>query len=169
VSSDRKEAAEMTGTSTDKQPVVRTKEFHFPLSVRLVGDRRVAAQVEGKQTIEVVPPPEFRGTDPTTWSPEDMLVGAAASCLAVTFTGLASRAALAYTSLTVEGDGVAGMRRDGHFGFTRLMLRLAVETEADQEMLARELAEQTEANCLVSASLDLPVETEIVVTRRATP
>ncbi len=144
---------------------VRPKEFHFPLSVEWIGERRVAAQVEGKPAIEITPPAVFRGTDPATWSPEDFLVAAAASCLAVTFTGLASRAGLTYTKLKVDGDGVAGTRPDGRFGFTHLLLRLAVETDPDEEEQARQLAEQAEATCLVSASLDLPVETEIEVRR----
>jgi organic hydroperoxide reductase OsmC/OhrA len=121
--------------------------------------------VEGKPTIEVTPPPVFRGSDPATWSPEDFLVAAAASCLAVTFTGLAARAGLTYTKLKVDGDGVAGTRPDGRFGFTRLLLRLKVETDSADEEPARQLAEQAEEICLVSASLDLPVETEIEVRR----
>jgi organic hydroperoxide reductase OsmC/OhrA len=144
---------------------VRPKEFHFPLSVEWIGERRVAAEVEGKPTIEVTPPPVFRGSDPATWSPEDFLVAAAASCLAVTFTGLAARAGLTYTKLKVDGDGVAGTRPDGRFGFTRLLLRLKVETDSADEEPARQLAEQAEEICLVSASLDLPVETEIEVRR----
>ena len=149
-----------TATTTAR---VRAKEFHFPVSVEWVGERRVAAHVEGKQPIEITPPPVFRGTDATTWSPEDFLVAAAASCLAVTFTGLAARAGLDYTSLAVNGDGVAGMREDGHFGFTRLLLTIAVETDATDQQLARELAQKAEATCLVSASLDLPIETAIEV------
>ena len=101
---------------------VRPKEFHFPVTVDWLGERRVAAQVEGKPTIEITPPPVFRGTDPSTWSPEDFFVAAAASCLAVTFTGLAARAGLTYTSLKVDADGIAGKRSDGRFGFTRLLL-----------------------------------------------
>ncbi len=142
---------------------VRMKEFHFPLTVEWTGGRRVVARVEGKPGIDVAPPPEFRGVDPATWSPEDFFVGAAASCLAVTFTGLAERAGLAYASLRVAADGVAGKREDGRFGFTRLVLRLELETEPEDEELARELARKAEAGCLVSASLDLPVETVIEV------
>ena len=145
---------------------VRTKEFHFPLSVEWTGERRVAARVDRKQTIEIAPPPVFRGTDPATWSPEDFFVGAAASCLAVTFTGLAERAGLSYTRLRVDADGVCGMRDDGRFGFTRLLLELELETEAD-EADARALAEKAEQTCLVSASLDVPVETVIDVVRPA--
>lgn len=149
-------------------PTVRPKEFHFPLSVEWIGERRVAAHVQGKQAVEIMPPPVFRGTDPTTWSPEDLFVAAAASCLAVTFTGLATRAGLAYTQLKVDGDGVAGTRPDGRFGFTRLLLRLVLETDPANETQARELAETAEATCLVSASLDLPVDTVIEVNRPPT-
>lgn len=142
---------------------VRPKEFHFPLSVEWLADRRVAAHVDGKPAIEIVPPPVFRGADPTAWSPEDFFVAATASCLAVTFTGLAARAGLLYTALRVDGDGVVGMRPDRRFGFTRLQLRLEVETAPAATAQARRLAEEAEENCLVSASLDLPVDLVIEV------
>jgi organic hydroperoxide reductase OsmC/OhrA len=148
---------------TQATATVRPKEFHFPLSVEWTGERRVTAHVDGKTPIEITPPPVFRGTDPATWSPEDFFVAAAASCLAVTFTGLAARAGLAYTSLEVDGDGVAGQRSDGRFGFTRLLLRLELETDPADTEQARRLAGEAEQTCLVSASLDLPVETAIEV------
>ena len=146
-----------------RAPVVRAKEFHFPLSIDWVGERRVQAQVEGKPAVEITPPPVFRGTDPSTWSPEDFFVAAAASCLAVTFTGLAERAGLAYSRLHVDADGVCGRRDDGRFGFTRMQLRLQLNTDPADAAAARRLVEQAEASCLVSASLDLPVETLIEV------
>jgi organic hydroperoxide reductase OsmC/OhrA len=148
--------------TAEPAPTVRPKEIHFPLTVEWLGGRQVAAQVEGKPAIEITPPPVFRGTDPATWSPEDFLVAAAASCLAVTFTGLAAKAGLAYTELHVDADGVCGRRNDGRFGFTHLLLTVKIET--DDTVKARQLAEQAEENCLVSASLDLPVETVIEVT-----
>ena len=156
----------MTAAATAHRPTVRTKEFHFPLRVEWGGVRRVVAQVEGKPPIEITPPPVFRGTDPATWSPEDFFVAAAASCLAVTFTGLAERAGLEYAELAVDADGVCGRRDDGRFGFTRLELRLELETDAARTGEARQLAEEAERNCLVSNSLDLPVETTIVVRER---
>jgi organic hydroperoxide reductase OsmC/OhrA len=153
----------MSATATKTRTPLRAKEFHFPLTVDWLGERRVAASVEGKPAIEITPPPVFRGTDPATWSPEDFFVAAAASCLAVTFTGLAARAGLTYTALKVDADGVAGRRDDGRFGFTRLLLRLELETAPGDEAQARELAEEAERTCLVSASLDLPVEATIVL------
>jgi organic hydroperoxide reductase OsmC/OhrA len=151
----------MSATASSRA-AVRAKEFHFPLTVEWIGERRVAARVAGKSVIEIAPPPVFRGTDPSAWSPEDFLVAAAASCLGVTFTGLAVREGLSYTMLKVDADGVAGSRDDGRFGFTRLLLRLQVETHEAEEALR--LAKQAEETCLVSASLDLPVETRIEVT-----
>jgi organic hydroperoxide reductase OsmC/OhrA len=91
----------MTAVATTA--AVRPKELHFPLSVEWIAGRRVAAQVEGKRTIEIAPPPVFHGTDATTWSPEDFFVAAAASCLAVTFAGLAATAGLWYAGLKVDG------------------------------------------------------------------
>jgi organic hydroperoxide reductase OsmC/OhrA len=119
--------------------------------------------------IEITSPPVFHGSDPTTWSPEDFFVAAAASCLAVTFTRVSPPAPLAYTSLSVDGDCVAGRRSDERFGFTRLLLRLEVETDSADESQARRLAEQAEETCLVSASLDLPVETVIELNRPSPP
>lgn len=148
---------------------VRSKEFRFPIAVTWAGGRRVLAQVDGKPAIAVAPPMVFRGTDPTVWSPEDMLVGAAASCLAITFTGLAAREGLDYTELRVEGYGVCGTRRDGRFGFTRLFLSLGLETAPGDAAHARALAEKAEETCLVSASLALPVELVIEIRPTAEP
>ena len=150
-------------TTLDRTAAVRPKEFHFQLAVDWIGERRVLARVGGKQEIEIAPPPVFRGTDPTAWSPEDFLVAASASCLAITFTGLAAKEGVGYSSLNIEADGVAGVRYDGHFGFKRIVLRVTIEGEDVDEL--RRLAERAEENCLVSASLDLQVELDLRVRR----
>jgi len=84
----------------------------------------------------------------------------------VAFTGRAARAGLTYTRLEVEGDGVAGKRSEGRFGFSRLLLRVRVETDTVDEV--HQLAERAEQTCLVSVSLDLPIETMIDVKTAAT-
>jgi len=142
---------------------VRSKEFHFPAAVHWLDERRVQVDVPGKTSLEVTVPPEFRGTSPETWSPEDMLVGAAAACLAVTFTGLAARRGLDYSRLVVDADGTVGQRPDGRFGFTRIDLSLLIEVEPAAEAQARLLAREAEDSCLVSASLNLPVKLAVEV------
>ena len=141
----------------------RPKTFDFPLTVNLVEGRRVAVSIDGKSSLDVVPPPEFRGTDPTTWSPEDLFVSATASCLAITFTGLAEKAEVPIASLSVEATGTAGIRPDGKFGFIRIRQHLVITTEHERAEEARRLAEKAEETCLVASSLSLPVETEIEV------
>jgi organic hydroperoxide reductase OsmC/OhrA len=142
---------------------MQAKEFSFPVSVEWLGDTRVATRVKGKREIETSSPPEFRGKDGTIWSPEDFFVGAAASCLAVTLAGIAERRGLPLHRLEVQGDGVVGRRDDGAFGFRRLILRVAIKTNAGQEELAREVAQMAKEGCLVTVSLDLPIELEVEV------
>jgi|BarGraNGADG00211_3_1021988.scaffolds.fasta_scaffold01476_9 organic hydroperoxide reductase OsmC/OhrA len=142
---------------------MQVKEFHFPLEVDWLAGRKVVTRVSGKHEVEVMPPPVFKGTDPSVWSPEDFFVASAASCLAVTLTGLAEREGLVLRRLHVSADGVAGVRDDDHFGFRRIEMGLAIVTDLGQEALALELAHKAEEACLVTASLDLPASLEVEV------
>jgi organic hydroperoxide reductase OsmC/OhrA len=148
---------------------MQVKEFHFPLEVDWLAGRKVVTRVSGKHDVEVMPPPVFKGTEPRVWSPEDFFVAAAASCLAVTLTGLAEREGLMLRRLHVSADGVAGVRDDDHFGFRRIEMRLAIVTEPGQEALALELAQKAEEACLVTASLDLPASLEVEVATAELP
>lgn len=143
---------------------MRTKEFAFPVAVGWENGRLVHVHVAGKSGVAVTSPPQFnRDADPSVWSPEDLLAAAAASCLAVTITGLAQREELPLLSLGVDAVGVVGRRDDGNFGFTRIEQRVAITTEPGEEERARALVEKAESTCLVRVSLDVDVETEIEV------
>ena len=96
------------------------REFRFPVRIDWQGGRRTVARVEGKQPVQIATPPEFRGTDPDLWSPEDAFVAAAASCLAVTVAALAEHERLPLRELDVRAEGVVGRRDDGRFGFLRI-------------------------------------------------
>ncbi len=142
---------------------VRHKEFRFPLRVDWEGGRRTTVRVEGKPPLQIATPPEFRGTDPTMWSPEDAFVAATASCLAVTFAGMAEREGLPLHDFAVSAEGVVGRRTDGRFGFIRIEQAVVVRTDAGHEAAARALVAKAEDGCLVAASLDLPVETSVEI------
>ncbi len=144
-------------------PTVRPKTIDFPVSVEWLGGRRVLACVGGKPELPVAPPLVFRGTDADIWSPEDLFVAAAASCLAVTFTGLVERSNVHLSSLRVDGEGVVGRREDGHFGFTSVELRLRAVVAASDSDLAHALALKAEDSCLVSHSFALPVHVSVDV------
>jgi organic hydroperoxide reductase OsmC/OhrA len=144
------------------------REFRFPVDVEWAGGRRTIALVEGKEPLVVATPPAFKGSDPTLWSPEDALVAAAGSCLAVTIAALAEHQRLPLRSLDVHGEGVVARRADGRFGFTRIEQSVELETEPGHEDAARALVDKAEQSCLVAVSLALPVETTVTV-RSAAP
>jgi peroxiredoxin-like protein len=144
-------------------PQIRPKEFRFPVEVGWDGGRRTTARVEGKPAVRIATPPEFRGTDPDLWSPEDAFVAAAASCLAVTVAALAEREQLPLRDLSIRAEGIVGRRPDGRFGFVRIEQTVALETDAAHEDAARALIAKAEDGCLVSVSLDLPVTTTVEV------
>jgi organic hydroperoxide reductase OsmC/OhrA len=146
-----------------KEDAMRVKEFSFPVAVEWLGDTRVATRISGKSEVETSSPPEFRGKDATLWSPEDFFVAATASCLAITFSGIAERRGLPLHGLSVSGDGVVGRRDDGQFGFKRMSLRIVINTDAGQEELARDVAQKAKVGCLITVSLDLPIELEMEV------
>lgn len=153
----------MSAAGGERTETDMPREFHFPTDVTWEGGRRTSARVAGKPEIGIATPPEFRGTDPDTWSPEDFLTASAASCLAVTIAALAEKAEVPLRSLDVHGDGVVGRRDDGRFGFVRLDQQVSLATDPGFEERARELVEEAEAGCLVAVSLDLPVETAVEV------
>lgn len=139
------------------------REFRFPVQIDWQGGRRAIARVDGKQPLQVATPPEFKGSDPDRWSPEDTFVAAAGSCLAVTIVALAEHERLPLRGLDVRAEGVVGRRGDGRFGFLRIDQRVTFETEAGHEEAARALVAKAEAGCLVAVSLDVPVETAVDV------
>ena len=139
------------------------REFRFPVQIDWRGGRRTTAHVEGKQSLSIATPPEFKGTDPDLWSPEDAFVAAAGSCLAVTVAALAEHERLPLRDLDVHAEGIVGRRNDGRFGFLRIEQQVTLETDDGCEDAARALVAKAEAGCLVAVSLDLPVETEVDV------
>ncbi len=144
-------------------PPVRYREFRFPVEIDWDAGKRTVARVDGKPPVRIATPPEFRGTDPHMWSPEDALVAAAGSCLAVTIAALAEREHFPLRGLSVNADGIVGRRPDDRFGFVRIEQTVEVTTEADHEDAARALVAKAEDGCLVTVSLDVPVQTTVNV------
>ena len=142
---------------------VRYREFHFPAEIAWNGGRRASARVDGKPPLAIATPPEFHGSDPDTWSPEDAFVAAAGSCLVVTIAALAEREQFPLRELSVAADGVVGRRADGKFGFVRIEQTVELTTDAEHEDAARALVAKAEDGCLVTVSLDLPVQTTVNV------
>lgn len=145
---------------------IRHREFRFPVRISWDDGRRTTAAVEGKRPLQIATPPEFKGTDLGMWSPEDAFVAAAGSCLAVTIAALAERAQLPLHSLSVGAEGVVGHRPDGRFGFTAIEQLVTAETDDEHADALRSVIARAEETCLVTVSLDLPVQTNVEINRR---
>ena len=143
------------------------KSYRFPVGIRWVEGKLTVASVPGKKALEVATPPEFKGGVEGVWSPEDLFVGAVASCFAVTLVSAARRRKVPLRALQVQGVGDVGGRPDGHFGFTGVRLEVELETEAGFEAEAEAAALDAERTCLVYVSLDTPVDVRVRVRRAA--
>jgi peroxiredoxin-like protein len=142
---------------------VRHKEFRFPVEIGWDGGRRTTAYVVGKPLLGIATPPEFRGSDPGLWSPEDAFVAAAGSCLAVTIAALAERDHIELRDLSVRAEGVVGRRPDGAFGFVRIVQTVTVDVDGGDASAVAALVAEAENTCLVTVSLAVPVETHVEI------
>jgi peroxiredoxin-like protein len=122
---------------------------------------------ENKPELTVGAPPEFGGK-PAWWSPEHMLLGAAATCFMATFSVVAEKSKLRFEEARCRAFGTVG-KTDRGLAFTSIELRVTLRVAgADAEKAAR-LLETAKRHCIVSNSLGAPVSlaTEIGVFEEA--
>lgn len=111
-----------------------------------------------RPTLLVGPPPEFGGTD-TSWSPEHLLVAAAATCFGATYFALAERARLPIGRYDCRARGTLGKGADG-VAFLGIRLDVSVEVVVGDVERARALIATAKRQCFVASSLRCPVEVE---------
>lgn len=110
-------------------------------------------------------PAEFDGPG-DVWSPETLLVGAAADCFAITFRGVARASRLAWQEMACEALGVLD-RQDGVMRFTRLDLdvRLTLAEGASEE-LAQRVLDKVRRQCLITNSLNADIHVHTTIEAR---
>jgi peroxiredoxin-like protein len=103
-------------------------------------------------TLRSAPPRQYEGPG-DLWSPETLLVAAAADCLVLTFRAIAQVSKLQWSNITCDADGTVD-RAQGAIRFTaiRLHARVVLPAGADHEKAYRVL-EKAEKACLVGNSL----------------
>lgn len=144
---------------------VKPKRFEFAEELRWTGEKKGLVSITGKQVLPVATPPEFRG-HPGIWSPEDLFLAAADSCLMTTFLAFAARQKLTVVAYESSASGVVELV-DGTLRFTFITLRPHVVVAADDVARARTILNEAEAGCLISASMSTPVSLDAKVTAAA--
>jgi organic hydroperoxide reductase OsmC/OhrA len=145
------------------------KEMQFPVSVRWRGGRLVDADARDKDPLELATPPEFRSGVAGYWSPEELLVTAAASSFALTLAAVVERREAPLLDAVVTATGHMSRRDDGRFGFTVIEIDALLETVPGGERAAASAAAAAEQRCLITQALDVPVHVGVDVTSVSNP
>jgi organic hydroperoxide reductase OsmC/OhrA len=153
-----------TGESDDMETL---KTHRFPVDVRWLDGKLTLASVPGKAPLPVATPPEFNGGIEGVWSPEDLFVGAVATCFTVTLVTAARRRHVPVRKLVVRSFGDVNRRPDGRYGFIAVDLVVELETDSGQEGEAEGAILDAEQSCLVAASLETPVRVHTQVSATA--
>ncbi len=116
-------------------------------------------EFEGRPVLELAGAPQYRG-DPSRLSPEDLFVGALASCQMLTFLAFAARAKIEVLAYDDAADGTLAMA-DGKMRMTEVILRPRITLAAgSDETNARALVHTAHENCFIASSVACPVNVE---------
>ena len=138
---------------------VRSKVYTYRTALKWTEQKKGTISSSGKPDIQVATPPEFQGHE-GIWSPEDLYIAAANTCVMTTFLALAERAGLAFASYECEAEGRLVLV-DGKFQVTKITLRPRITLLPGGDVgKAKELIEKAEANCLISNSMKTGVTLE---------
>lgn len=106
--------------------------------------------------IEGGPPPEFGGTE-GRWSPEHLLVSAAALCYLTTLEWFSRGREVSIAGFECRAEGTVEKTRRG-LAFTSVHMNVAATAPPGRSAELRELMEMAKDACLVANSLACPVE-----------
>jgi peroxiredoxin-like protein len=143
---------------------VKPYPHRYEASSELAGDGAQTVQLSspGLAALESAPPVEFDGPG-DRWSPETLLLGAVADCIALTFRAVARASKYEWTHLRCRAEGVLD-RADGAVRFTEVHVHAELETPAGADPATGErLLAKAERSCLISNSLRAAVSIEPTV------
>jgi len=142
---------------------VRTKSFNYEAHLMWREGRKGDLTLGGpKPALLVGSPPEFQG-DPENISPEDLFLGAIATCQMTTFLAFAERTGLEFSAYE---DRCCGRMEivDGKLVFTEVTLRPQVTVKSDEgRARALQLLEDAHYKCAIANSVRCPVRLEPAV------
>jgi organic hydroperoxide reductase OsmC/OhrA len=130
--------------------------------------RECRVSARNNPDLTVATPPEFGGPE-NTWSPEELFVASAGSCLLSTFLYFADRFKIAIESYTSSSTGVLD-KTSGGFRFIGIDVSIAVivsDEDTAKKVSSLGLKEKLEKYCPVSTSLNCPVRVVLNMTPKA--
>ncbi|MCY8225282.1 OsmC family protein [Bacillus haynesii] len=147
-------------------------KYHFYLQADWPGKRNDIGRIEsGNLKTEISIPKEMDGPGAGT-NPDEMLLGAAATCYIITLAAMMERSGLEKESLTMESEAVVDVT-GGVFTYEKIihrpLIRLPKEAAEKEVELAERLAEKAETSCMISRAVQgnvaIELEAKIVVSK----
>ncbi len=105
------------------------------------------------------------GSDPSHYSPEELVVGALSSCHMLWYLHLCSDAGVVVTAYHDEAEAELSLERGGEGRLVRATLRPRVTIAEGDPELARSLHGPAHERCFVASSVNFPVTVEATVLR----
>ncbi|MET3207856.1 UNVERIFIED_CONTAM: peroxiredoxin-like protein [Paenibacillus sp. PvR008] len=145
-------------------------EHTFLLKADWSGGRNSDGHIEAGQLRTAISIPAEMGGPGVGTNPDEMLLGAAATCYLITLAAMMERTGLPVASLALESEGIVDVTNN-IFTYRRIIHRPQVQLAADatesQIEQALRLAEQAESSCMISRAVagNVALSTEPVVER----
>ena len=117
----------------------------------------------GQLVTEVSIPPEMDGPGIGT-NPDEMLLGAAATCYIITLAAMMERNQLEKVSLTMDSEGIVDITK-GVITYVKIIHRPIIVLKSNASIndlsLAQKLADKAETSCMISRAVKGNVEIEL--------
>ncbi|WHY73941.1 OsmC family protein [Fictibacillus enclensis] len=139
-------------------------QHSFHLKANWPGLRNDVGEIEaGNLKTKISIPPEMEGPGVGT-NPDEMLLGAAATCYIITLAAMMERSQLEKENLTMESEGIVEVTK-GVITYKKIIHRPLIvlkedASQKDQE-LAQRLAEKAETSCMITRAIQGNVEVSL--------
>jgi peroxiredoxin-like protein len=142
-------------------------QHHFHLKANWPGLRNDVGEIEaGNLKTNISIPPEMDGPGVGT-NPDEMLLGAAATCYIITLAAMMERSGLEKADLTMASEGIVDVTK-GVITYKKIIHRPHIVLKSDatdkDRALALKLAEKAETSCMISRAIKGNVEIELEAT-----
>jgi len=134
--------------------------YFYETEVEWTGARKGEMRSPELPAIEVAAPPEFKGAE-GRWTPEHLYIASVNSCFMTTFLAITELSKLEFANFTCKATGKLEKIEGQGFKMTEITLypTLTIRNSRDVER-ANRILEKTEANCLISNSINTVVKLE---------
>ncbi|MGF2616552.1 OsmC family protein [Rossellomorea vietnamensis] len=139
-------------------------EHIFHLKANWPGLRNDIGDIETKNMKTAISIPKEMDGPGIGTNPDEMLLGAAATCFIITLAAMMERSRLDKSDLTLESEGIVDVTK-GIITYKKIIHKplITLKNDAAEKdfALARKLAEKAEASCMITRAIKGNVEVEL--------